>query len=166
MRKTLPVIAACLLGIVFFCIGLSEEVRAGAGVEKQLIAYGRYISQIAGCNDCHTSGYLLSDGKVPERLWLTGSALGWRGPWGTTYAANLRLFLEPLTENQWIAFAKTFKAKPPMPWFDVNIMEEHDLRALYYFMKYLGSGGEPAPAYVPPDKEPHTPYALFPSPPK
>jgi len=49
VRKTLPVIAACLLGIVFFCIGLSEEVRAGAGVEKQLIAYGRYISQIAGC---------------------------------------------------------------------------------------------------------------------
>ncbi len=53
-----------------------------------------------------------------------------------------------------------------MPWFDLNIMEEHDLRTLYRFMRYLGPDGEPAPAYVPPDKEPQTPYALFPSPPK
>lgn len=28
--------------------------------------------------------------------------------------------------------------------------------------RYLGPGGEPAPAYVPPDQEPATPYALFP----
>ena len=167
MCKTLHLIASCLLCIVFFVgISLSEEARAEVTVGKQLIADGRYISQIAGCNDCHTSGYLLSDGKVPERLWLTGSTFGWRGPWGTTYASNLRFFLKTLTGSQWIAFAKAFKAKPPMPWFDVNIMEEHDLQALYEFVKYLGPGGEPVPTYVPPDKEPPTPYALFPSPPK
>jgi mono/diheme cytochrome c family protein len=166
MCKTLQLIVSCLLCIVFVGISLSEEARAEATVEKQLIAHGRYMSQVAGCNDCHTSGYLLSDGKVPKRLWLTGSAFGWRGPWGTTYAANLRIFLVPLTENQWIMFAKAFKAKPPMPWFDVNIMEENDLRALYEFIKYLGPGGERAPTFVPPDKEPQTPYALFPSPPK
>ena len=45
---------------------------------------GRYIAQIAGCNDCHTPGYALSGGKVPEKAWLTGDSFGWRGPWGTT----------------------------------------------------------------------------------
>jgi mono/diheme cytochrome c family protein len=166
MCKALRIIAVCFLGVVIFGVGLSEETRAEVTTEQQLIAHGRYMSRIAGCNDCHTSGYLLSEGKVPETLWLAGSGFGWRGPWGTTYAANLRLFLETMTENQWIAFAEVFKAKPPMPWFDVNIMEKHDLRELYYFIKHLGPGGLPAPAYVPPDKEPQPPYALFPSPPK
>jgi hypothetical protein len=166
MCKILQIIASCLLGMVFFGISLSREARAEVTGENQLIVHGRYMSQIAGCNDCHTSGYLLSEGKVPEELWLAGSAFGWRGPWGTTYAVNLRLFLETMTENQWIAFARVFKARPPMPWFDVHVMEDHDLQALYYFIKYLGPGGEPAPAYVPAGKEPQTPYALFPSPPK
>jgi len=166
VSKTFRIIALCLLGMGFFCASSHEEARAKVKVEKQLIAHGRYIVQIAGCNDCHTSGYLLSEGKVPEKLWLAGSALGWRGPWGTTYAANLRLFLEFMTEDQWIAFAGVFKARPPMPWFDVHVMEDYDLQALYYFIKYLGPGGEPAPAFVPPDREPKAPYAIFPAPPK
>jgi hypothetical protein len=166
MCKTLQIIIVCLLGIIFMSIGLSEEAQAEVTVENKLIVHGRYMSKIAGCNDCHTAGYLFTEGKVPEKLWLTGDKFGWRGPWGTTYATNLRLFLQTLTENQWIEFAKVFKANPPMPWFDVNIMDEHDLRALYDFIKYLGPGGEPAPAYLPTDKEPQTPYALFPSPPK
>jgi mono/diheme cytochrome c family protein len=166
MCKTLQIMAVCLLGVVISGFSLSRDASAEVTAEKQLIARGRYISQIAGCNDCHTPGYLLSEGKVPEKLWLSGDRFGWRGPWGTTYPVNLRLFLKNVKEDQWIAFAKVFKAKPPMPWFDVNIMDKRDLRALYSFIKYLGLGGEQAPAYLPPDKEPTTPYALFPSPPK
>ena len=166
MCKTLQIITLCFVVLVLCGISLSEAAEAELKVEKELIAHGRYVSQIAGCNDCHTAGYLFSGGKVPEKMWLTGDRFGWRGPWGTTYAVNLRLFLQTITEDQWIAFAEVFKAKPPMPWFDVNIMKEYDLRALYDFIKYLGPGGEPAPAYLPPDKEPQTPYALFPSPPK
>jgi mono/diheme cytochrome c family protein len=127
---------------------------------------GRYLVKIAGCNDCHTPGYLLSEGKVPETVWLTGDRFGWRGPWGTTYASNLRLFVNAVTEDQWVAASRVLKARPPMPWFSLNIMHEEDLRAIYQFIRYLGPGGEAAPAYVPPDQEPKTPYALFPSPPK
>jgi len=58
------------------------------------------------------------------------------------------------------------RARPPMPWFDVNEMKAEDLRALYQYIRSLGPGGGPAPAYVPPGKEPDTPYALFPSPPE
>ena len=33
--------------------------------------------------------------------------LGWRGPWGTTYPTNLRLYFQDLTENEWVRKAKT-----------------------------------------------------------
>jgi mono/diheme cytochrome c family protein len=129
---------------------------------EQMVERGRYLSKIAGCNDCHTPGYLLSEGNVAEGLWLTGERFGWRGPWGTTYPTNLRLLAAALTEEQWVAMARSLRSRPPMPWFSLNEMTEEDLRALYQFIRYLGPGGEPAPAYVPPDKEPEPPYALFP----
>jgi len=155
----------------FTFIGLVHAETAApkkqtAGSDMKQVDRGRYLSMIAGCNDCHTPGYLFSEGKVPEKLWLTGDKFGWRGPWGTTYAINLRSFVSAMTEDQWVAFARSFKARPPMPWFDVNMMLDEDLRATYQFIRYLGPGGEASPAYVPPDQEPRTPYALFPAPPK
>ena len=134
--------------------------KGSAAVER-----GRYLSKIAGCNDCHTPGYLLSAGKVPENLWLTGDTLGWRGPWGTTYASNLREKVGKMSEAQWLQYARTAELRPPMPWFTLREMTEADLRALYRFIVYLGPGGQPAPAYVPPDKEPPQPYVTFPAPP-
>ena len=127
---------------------------------------GRYLVKIGGCNDCHTAGYTQSGGKVPEKQWLTGDALGWRGPWGTTYGANLRLAMQKLSEEQWVKLAKTAEFRPPMPWFALHDMTAQDLRAVYRFVKYLGSAGEPAPAYLPPGQEPQGPYVLFPAPPK
>ncbi len=41
-------------------------------------------------------------------------------------------------------------------------MTEEDLRAIYQFTRHLDPGGEPAPAYVPPDQEPNPPFAIFP----
>ncbi len=33
---------------------------------------GRYLVQVAGCNDCHTEGYIETEGAVPESEWLKG----------------------------------------------------------------------------------------------
>ncbi len=131
-----------------------------------LVERGRYVIQIAGCNDCHTAGYAPTGGKVPEAQWLTGDILGWRGPWGTTYPTNLRLYMQDLTEDQWVKKAKTLNARPPMPWFNVRDMRTSDLRAVYRYVRHLGPAGKPAPAYVPPDQTPPQPYVQFPSPPK
>jgi mono/diheme cytochrome c family protein len=133
---------------------------------RAMIDRGRYLVQVAGCNDCHTAGYLMSNGKIPESQWLKGDRFGWRGPWGTTYAPNLRLFMKGKTEDEWVKAARTLKRRPPMPWYTVNHMHEKDLRAIYRFIVSLGDPGNPAPAYLPPGQEPATPYALFPSPPK
>jgi len=71
-----------------------------------------------------------------------------------------------MTEDQWVKTARTLKTRPPMPWYALNIVKKEDLKAIYQLVRYLGTGGEPAPTYLPPDQEPMTPYALFPSPPK
>lgn len=126
------------------------------------IKRGRYLVQIGGCNDCHTPAYPLKGGKVPEAEWLTGDALGWHGPWGTTYATNLRLYFQDLTEDQWVKKAKALNARPPMPWFNVRDMTTGDLRAMYRYIRHLGPAGKPAPAYLPPDKTPPQPYVAFP----
>ena len=140
----------------------SETAKA----DSKQIQRGRYLAKIAGCNDCHTAGYAMSGGKVPESQWLTGDQLGWRGPWGTTYAVNLRLYMRDMTEGEWVKRAKTMKTRPPMPWFALHDMTAQDLRALYHFVKSLGPVGEPAPAYVAPGKMPQGPYIQFPAPPK
>ena len=126
------------------------------------IERGRYLIGIAGCNDCHTPNFAPSGGKTPEREWLTGDALGWRGPWGTTYAPNLRLSLPRMTEDQWVKKAKTLSSRPPMPWFNLHRMSEADLRAIYRYVRHLGPAGKPAPDYVPPDRTPSGPYVQFP----
>jgi mono/diheme cytochrome c family protein len=132
------------------------------GHDKSLIDRGRYLVKIAGCNDCHTPGYLPSEGKVDEKLWLTGDGFGWRGPWGTTYATNLRLFVADMSQAQWMQYLGTMRPRPPMPYFNVQAMNERDRKALYAYLKAMGPAGQPAPAWVPPGKQPPQPYAQFP----
>jgi mono/diheme cytochrome c family protein len=144
----------------------ATKPAAAASKDSAAVERGRYLSRIAGCNDCHTPGYVVSGGKVPENLWLTGDALGWRGPWGTTYASNLRDQVPKMSEAQWVQYARTTELRPPMPWFNLRAMSDADLKALYRFIVHLGPGGQPAPAYVPPDQEPKPPYVTFPAPPK
>jgi mono/diheme cytochrome c family protein len=144
---------------------LAAESKA-AEPKIDMIARGRYVATIGGCNDCHTPDYAMKNGEVPESLWLTGDALGWKGPWGTTYATNLRIHLAGMTEDQWVQHARTLKARPPMPWFNLRKMEEQDLRAFYRYVRSLGSPGKPAPSYVAPDKQPMGPVVMFPAPPK
>ena len=169
MRGAVLLLGLVILGFVVIEVAQAEmapQDKQAAGFDMKQVDRGRYLSRVAGCNDCHTPGYLLSEGKVEEKFWLTGDSFGWRGPWGTTYAKNLRLFVNAMTEEQWVDLARVLKVRPPMPWFNLNIMQEEDLKAIYQFIRYLGPGGQAAPAYVPPEQEPNTPFALFPSPPK
>src|SRR5437867_1905011 len=107
----------------------AKAASAGKSRSKQQLERGRYLVMIGGCNDCHTDGYAPSGGNVPERDWLLGSGpLGFRGPWGTTYAPNLRVTASTMTEVEWVKYAKSLKTRPPMPWFNVNAMTKADLR--------------------------------------
>jgi len=146
--------------------GPTPRPEATPVADTPSIDRGRYLARIAGCNDCHTPGYAQSGGKVDEKLWLTGDHLGWQGPWGTTYAANLRLAMNRYTEDDWVRLAKTAEFRPPMPWFALHDMTESDLRALHRYVRALGPAGEPAPAYLPPGQKPRGPVIAFPMPPR
>jgi mono/diheme cytochrome c family protein len=158
-----PIYFAVVLGVL---VSVVLAVAASPSTSAPSVERGRYLARIAGCNDCHTPGYVASAGTVPETQWLVGDSLGWRGPWGTTYPINLRLYLQGMTEEQWVAVARAVRSRPPMPWFALRDMTEQDLRSLYQFVRSLGPGGGPSPAYVPPEREPSTPYVQFPAPPK
>ena len=95
--------AAALVGSL---AGGAAAAQSGAKPSPE-IALGKYLVRIGGCNDCHTPGYAPSGGKVDEKLWLTGDQLGFRGPWGTTYATNLRLAVEDMTAEQFMRRART-----------------------------------------------------------
>ena len=131
-------------------------VHAGSAVEA-----GRYLITIGGCNDCHTPGYMEAGGQTPEADWLLGSPVGFRGPWGTTYASNLRLLVQDLSEDEWVQMIHTRKAQAPMPWMNVNKLSEQDARSIYRFIASLGAQGERMPVAIGPDQEPVTPYFLF-----
>lgn len=124
------------------------------------VARGRYLARVAGCNDCHTPGYPQSDGKVPEQNWLVGVDVGFSGPWGVSYASNLRLVAQGMSAEQWRAHARAPR-RPPMPWFALRDMSDADVDALYAFLRHLGPAGVPAPAAVAPGQPIPTAHIPF-----
>ena len=145
-----------LLTLMALCVALP------ALAADPLVKRGRYLVLTSGCNTCHTSYYPVLGGNIPEEAWLTGDKVGWRGPWGTTYATNLRLYMQEMNEEQWLLRARNLTTRPPMPWFDIQAMTDEDLRALYRYVRSLGAAGKPAPSYVPPLITPRGPYVQFP----
>ena len=125
---------------------------------RAVLARGRYVVLVAGCNDCHTPGWRESDARLPSSTWLTGNRIGFRGPWGTSYPANLRLEFQFLPEEQWNTFVHTRGGHPPMVWQNLRTLTPADRHAIYLFIRSLGPAGQPAPHNLPPSEEPHTPY--------
>lgn len=154
------------LSLILFAGFAAAAPSSDAAAQPQtLIERGRYLSVIGGCNDCHTAGYAPSGGKVPEAQWLTGDALGFSGPWGTTYPSNLRLRLGSMDVDQFKAYARVLKTRPPMPYWALNTMNDIDLEALWAFVRSLGPAGAAAPAALPPGSEAAGPVVRFPAPP-
>ena len=157
MKRSIVIIAAAAFAAIAAVATAAQPARPdpAASIER-----GRYLVHIGGCNDCHTAGYPESAGKVAEADWLTGSAVGFQGPWGTTYPANLRLAVDRMTEAQFVARARS-EMRPPMPWFNLRAMTDADLRAMYRYVRSLGPKGAPAPSYAAPGEKVATPYIVF-----
>lgn len=136
----------------------AAKPQAAVTAAVDLAARGEYLVRTAGCNDCHTAGYGEQGGNMDKAQWLTGSPLGYSGPWGTTYAANLRLRLNDMDEAQWLEYSASLRTRPIMPDYNLRAMSEEDRRAIYHFVRSLGPAGQPVPAYLPPGQTPPLPY--------
>lgn len=125
---------------------------------------GEYLTVVGGCNDCHTARWAEANGNVAPEDRFTGNPVGYRGPWGTSYAANLRLVTQRMPEDRWVSVLKTAMGghgDPPMPWMNTRLMSDQDLRAIYRYIRSLGPKGVRMPRGVPPNQEPTTPYVDF-----
>jgi hypothetical protein len=147
-------ISFILFGFFFWNFAQADKTKALKSkpefyFKMKSVEKGRFLIKKLGCNDCHTDGYLKSKGNIPENKWLTGDTMGWRGPLGTSYGSNLRLLINALKEKEWVETAKTLKSRPPMPHPILNAMSNEDLKAIYWFVRYLGPSGKPAQAYEP-----------------
>ena len=157
----LGLVAVTLLGCTDASARPVEEQPGAHVVATTRVAAGEYLTLVGGCNDCHTPNWNESFGNVPADERLIGMAVGFQGPWGTSYPANLRHSVQGRTSAEWIEMIRGRRGMPPMPWMNLHRMADRDLAAIYAYLRELGPKGSPAPAYVPPGQEPTTPYIRF-----
>jgi len=164
MQKSLPARAALAMALglsIVSCRPATSSTPVSAATPlaaNDLVSRGRYLVQVGGCNDCHTESYGAQGGDVPEAEWLLGSHSGFVGPWGTSYATNLRLSADKLDESAWLTYTANLQARPLMPAYMLREMHEQDRQAIYRFIRSLGPAGEPAPQALPPGQRPSPPY--------
>lgn len=168
------VLAGVALAVVSAAVATVSFTSAAPKRSKaELIARGRQVSWSSGCNDCHTPGGLY--GAPDTTRMLSGSELGWEGPWGVTYPRNLT----PDTETgiaSWsekdiiAAFRKGHRPDgspilPPMPWTAYAYMSDDDAEALAAFLKSLPPVRHKVPDRIPPGTEATGARLTFPPPP-
>ena len=153
--------------IVLFALSAASAAPANAQTllstdNTTLLERGKYMVVTGHCNNCHTEGYGVNAGKIPEAKWLLGNSVGWRGKAGTSYAPNLRLYIQSMPLEGWLAVAKNSRARAPMPWWSLAETSDDDLTAMFGYIRSLGPVGLPAPLFLPPDQTPPPPYNQLP----
>jgi mono/diheme cytochrome c family protein len=130
----------------------------GAYAADPAIERGRSVALEAGCISCHSP----SGVATGERARLSGNATGQSGPWGTTYASNLRITLSRMSEDTWVRYAAKLKPRAPMPADALHRLDESDLRAIYRYVRAAGPVGEQVPYALAPGQVPPVPYVAYP----
>lgn len=153
---------APLIWLVFGNASTADSaVDRGRPPSDALIARGGDLVHLGGCDHCHTPRFAELEGKVADSQRLIGSDLGWQGPWGTTYPANLRQLARRVTADEWLKVARR-ATRPPMPWYTLRDLGDEDLLAMYAFIRSLGPSDAAVPSYVPPGQPAQTPVVKFP----
>lgn len=158
MRWTAWTPVVTLLAAVAFAVPLIAAAPSAKDAAR--IKRGEYLATVTGCNDCHTPGALYGAPDFERRL--SGSEIGWRGPWGVSYARNLtsdpETGLGKWTEQQIVDALKTGMKPdgtpllPPMPWPNATALTDEDVHALAAYLKSLPPVKHRVPDVVEPEK--------------
>jgi mono/diheme cytochrome c family protein len=140
--------------------------------KAKLIARGRYLTTVMNCNDCHTPGFLF--GAPDFERQLSGSELGWKGPWGISFARNLtpdkETGLGTWTKEQIITAFRSGRRpdgrvlNPPMPWQNFASMTDGDADAVATFLMSLPPISHKNVEPVPPGQDYTGSVLVFPAP--
>ena len=142
---TLVIFAMLGLGLSLLSCSTAQQT-ATATPKVDPVVRGRYLVTIMSCNDCHTPGYLYGAPDTSRRL--SGSDLGWTGPWGVVHARNLTPDMETgigsWTIEQIVTALRTgntpdgSQLAPIMPWMNYsNILDPDDAVAIASYLKSL-----------------------------
>ena len=126
------------------CTSGNVEATTAAAVDP--VVRGRYLVTIMSCNDCHTPGYFY--GAPDTTRWLSGSDIGWVGPWGVVHARNLTpdsaTGIGTWTKEQIVHALRSgntpdgSQLAPIMPWMNYSsILDEGDAMAIASYLKSL-----------------------------
>ena len=166
-------------------VGAFAQPKKSSAVER-----GKYLVAIVGCNDCHSPKLMTPMGPVPDSSkflsghpanspmptvadsflgmtpdkWIaatTGDFTAWRGPWGTSFTANLtpdkETGLGSWTEAMFVAAIRTGKHMgkgreilPPMPVPAFQKMTDADLKAIFSYLKTIPAVSNAVPDPIPP----------------
>lgn len=162
-----------LVAVAGFAIAACASRQAAEGTAEDKIARGRRVSFTSGCQDCHTPGTFY--GALDSTRMLSGTELGWQGPWGVSFPRNLTPDMETgigkWTEEDIVTAIRTGHRPdqtmllPPMPWQMYAHLTDEDAYALAAYLKSLPPVVHKVPDVVPPG-QPFTGAALvFPPPP-
>ena len=149
--------------------GAGADSSAQAAAAMTPVQRGQYLVAGIGCGDCHTPGTLYGAPDMSRQL--SGSELGWQGPWGVSYARNLTpdsTGLASWTDEEIIRAIQNGVKKdgspimPPMPWPDFAHLSNSDVKAIVAYLRSI-----PPVHHVPPDRlpmgaKPKTPVLTFP----
>ena len=169
LGRLVPIL--CMVAIA--CGAALAAAQMGAKkTDPTLLAKGQYLVQIMSCGDCHTPGAFY--GAPDAERALSGSEMGWKGPWGVRYAANLTPDLDTGI-GYWTAaeLAKTLRTgiRPdgsqigaPMPVQNIMQLSPEDADAIAAFVMSRKPVSHLVPKAVKPGGEAKGPLLEFPVP--
>jgi mono/diheme cytochrome c family protein len=152
--------ALVLVAIATATFALTGAAPAGksADAKQKMIERGMQLTFLGGCNDCHTPGGMYGAPDFDRRL--SGSELGWQGPWGVSYPRNLTPDMETglgkWSEKEIATAIRTGKRPdgsvllPPMPWPNYTGMSDEDAYAIAAFLKSIPAVSHRAPRALSP----------------
>jgi mono/diheme cytochrome c family protein len=145
MIRGLLVMVSLVSGFVALSCA-SGKPETAAIPKPDPVVRGRYLVTIMSCNDCHTPGFLY--GAPDTTRLLSGSELGWTGPWGVVHARNLTpdstTGIGTWTKEQIVHALRTGNTPDGrqlaaiMPWMNYSsILDEDDAMAIAAYLKSL-----------------------------
>lgn len=154
-------------------LSLAAGKKESAMSKQDMVARGLYLTTMMGCNDCHTPGYFYGAADMKRRL--SGSEIGWVGPWGVVYARNLTPDKETgigsWTTEQIVHTLRTGNTPDGrqlatiMPWLNFSKLQDDDALAIAAYLKNLPPVKHKNLDPVPPDQTPSGALVKFPPPP-
>jgi mono/diheme cytochrome c family protein len=174
-NRLVPLLVLALSSALVSCTSEKAEEKAATPAAPAMtpLQRGQYLATVLGCHDCHTPGTFY--GAPDMNRALSGSELGWQGPWGVSYAANLTPdsttgignWSEVEIERALRSGVKKDGSPilPPMPWPDLARLTPEDMSALITFLKSIPAVSHAVPKAIPPGGKATGAFLTFPPPP-